>query len=89
MPVKKLFIGLFILASALSVVAVRHNNRLAFIALQQHEQKREQLQTEWGRLMIERATWTRQNNVAVDAGKRLAMTPPSPEKIVTLELGQR
>ncbi|MEM7193569.1 MAG: cell division protein FtsL [Pseudomonadota bacterium] len=77
-----------IMLSAWVVVTVRHQNRLAFIELQQHEKQKQQLQTEWGRLMIERATWTHQRNVAKDANDRLAMSAPSPEKIVTVELSK-
>ena len=88
----KLTLGLFMLVviSALLVVTVRHENRLAFVNLQEQENLRNQLQNEWGRLMLEKATWTDQNNIADDAGERLGMFPPAPEKIVTVQLdGER
>lgn len=75
-----------IMLSATAVIAVRHQNRLAFVALQEQEQQRDSLQAEWGRLMLEKATWTRQNNVADAANKNLEMTAPSADKIVTLDL---
>ncbi|MBX2868924.1 MAG: cell division protein FtsL [Acidiferrobacterales bacterium] len=82
----QLFMLSLVLISAAAVVAVRHQNRLAFVALQKEEQKRVDLQAEWGRLMLEKATWTRQHNVADTAKKQLSMLPPSPDKIVTLDL---
>lgn len=75
-----------VLVSATAVVAVRHQNRLTFVALQKQEQRHDELQAEWGRLMLERATWTRQHSVVDDARKRLGMVAPSPERIVTLQL---
>lgn len=84
----KLTLVLFVLVviSALMVVTVRHENRLAFVNLQGQENLRNQLQNEWGRLMLEKATWTDQNSIADDAGKRLGMLPPAPETIVTVQL---
>lgn len=75
-----------VLVSAVIVVTVRHKNRLEFIALQNQEQRHHELEAEWGRLMLEKATWTSQHNVADDAKKRLAMSAPSSDKIITLDL---
>ncbi|MEJ2177624.1 MAG: cell division protein FtsL [Gammaproteobacteria bacterium] len=75
-----------VLVSAVIVVTVRHKNRLEFIALQSQEQRHDELQAEWGRLMLEKATWTSQHNVADDAKKRLAMSAPGSDKIITLDL---
>ena len=77
---------LFTILIAMVVVTVRHQNRLAFIAWQKVEAERVELQSEWGRLMLEKATWAMRRNIAVDARKRLAMAPPAPEKIITLQL---
>lgn len=75
-----------VLGSAAAVVSVRHLNRLAFVDLQEQEQRHDDLQAEWSRLMLERATWTRQNSVVDDARERLGMLAPLPERIVTLHL---
>ena len=80
----QLFVLVLVMISAVAVVSVRHQNRLTFVALQQQEKRYDELQAEWGRLMIEKATWSGQHNVADDAKKRLAMTAPTEEKIVTL-----
>ncbi len=86
---KNIVLVVLIVASAIAVVAVRHQNRLVFVELQNYEKGREEYQLQWGRLMIEKATWTRQHNVADDAENTLEMTVPAPEKIITLELDQR
>jgi len=80
----QLFLLVLTLISAAAVVAIRHENRLEFVALQQQERERDALQAEWGRLMLEKATWTSQNNVAETAGKTLEMTAPAPDRIITL-----
>jgi len=85
----QLFILALVVVSAAAVVGVRHHNRLAFVALQKEEQKRVDLQAEWGRLMLEKATWTRQHNVADTAKKQLTMAAPSPDKIITLDLAPK
>jgi cell division protein FtsL len=81
-----LFLLAVVLVSALFVVTVRHQNRLSFIYLQNMEAQRDQLQSEWGRLMIEKATWAMEHNIADDAGTRLGMSPPPPDKIITVQL---
>ena len=75
-----------VLISSVFVVAIRHENRLAFIQLQKHEEARDELQTQWGQLMLEKATWAIEHNIAEDASMRLGMAPPPPEKIITVQL---
>ena len=75
-----------VLVSAMAVVTTRHENRLAFIELQNLESNRGKLQTEWGRLILEKSTWGIEHNIADDAGSRLNMFPPPPEKIITVHL---
>lgn len=75
-----------VLVSAYSVVTVRHENRLAFVQLQNQEEIRDHLQAEWGRLMLEKATLAIEHNIAEDAGVRLGMLAPPPGKIITVQL---
>ena len=78
-------LGLLVI-SALVVVTVRHQNRLAFVELQSLEEARDQLQVEWGRLMLERARLSVEYNIADQAGDELKMAPPVPGEIITVEL---
>ena len=80
------FLLVAVLVSAFFVVTVRHQNRLSFVYLQDLETQRDQLQSEWGRLMIEKATWAVEHNIADDAGTRLGMSTPPPDKIITVHL---
>lgn len=81
-----IFMLVVVLISALLVVTVRHENRLSFIALQKAENQRTHLQFEWGRLMLEKATWAMENNIADDASNRLGMLTPSSAKIITVQV---
>ena len=75
-----------VLISALFVVSTRHENRLAFIQLQQQEENRNKLQTEWGRLMLEKARLSIEHNITEQAGQQLGMAPPAPQEIITVQL---
>ncbi len=77
---------ILVLISALLVVTVRHENRLSFIALQELENQRNHLQSEWGRLMLEKGAWTTKHNIADEAGNRLGMLAPPSAQIVTVQL---
>ncbi len=77
---------LAIVVSAMAVVTVRHQNRLAFIEWRQVEAEKVELQSERGRLMLEKATWASRRNIMDEARQRLGMVPPPPDKIITLTL---
>lgn len=79
---------LLVIFSALTVVTVRHENRLAFAHLHDLDNSLDQLKTEWGRLLIEKTTWNTRHNIADSVGSRLGMHPPPPEKIVVVRLGR-
>jgi len=80
---------LAVVVSAIAVVTVRHENRLAFIEWGKAEAEKIELQSEQGRLMLERATWARRRNIVDDARHRLQMTEPAPHRIVTIQLEER
>ena len=58
----------------------------ASTALQNLENERDKLQAEWGRLMLEKATWSIGHNLSEDATTRLGMSPPEPDAIITVDL---
>ncbi len=72
--------------SALMVINIRHQSRLAFIAYQKEEERADRLDDEWGRLLLEKATWSIEHNIAHEAENKLGMITPSPDQIVTLKL---
>ncbi len=77
------------LGSAIAVVTVRHENRLAFIEWQERQDSKNVLQDEWGRLLLERATWNGENSIAEEAGNRFGMAAPDASEIVMIDLGER
>ena len=74
------------LVSAAAVVSVRHQNRLGFIAWRAAQAEKEELQSELGRLTLEKAIWAGRRNIVDDARQRLGMETPAPHKIITLTL---
>ena len=83
------FLSVISLVSALSVVVVRHQNRLEFLEVRSAEEQRDQLNDEWGRLQLEKATWARHNLVEQAARQELGMVTPGPTDIVVVQLGTR
>lgn len=77
------------MVSAISVVIVRHKNRVAFVEYQQSQSQSDQLQIEWGRLKLEYATWAAAHQLADEAQANFKMVAPAPEDIVTIELDDR
>lgn len=83
------FLSVISLVSALYVVVVRHQNRLEFLQVRSAEEQRDQLNGEWGRLQLEKATWARHNVVEQAARQELGMVTPGPTDIVVVQLGAR
>lgn len=65
-----------VVISALFVVNVRHQHRLAYLAFQTEESVRDDLNDEWGQLLIESNVWASAQRVEKDASKRLSMRAP-------------
>jgi cell division protein FtsL len=72
--------------SAAGVIYVRHQHRLAFLALHAAEAERDRLNIEWGQLLLERATHTGQPIVEDQARRRLGMAAPAPDDTNILQL---
>lgn len=78
-------LALTVLASAISVVYVKHIGRAQFVELQKLESKRDHLNEEWGRLLIELGTYTTPGRVEYEARKRLKMIVPTPDMTVVIK----
>lgn len=70
--------------SATAVVLLRHEHRLAYVALQQAQERRDELNIEWGQLLLEQSTWSIHHRVEIEATKRLGMVVPEPDQISVL-----
>ncbi|QOC24153.1 cell division protein FtsL [Wenzhouxiangella sp. AB-CW3] len=65
-----------LLASAVGVVAMRHEARQQFVALQQAEAARDEQQVEWSRLQLEQAWLAESGRIERAARERLDMQSP-------------
>lgn len=65
-----------VLITALSVVTVRHQHRIAYSEYQAEEARRDALNDEWGQLLIEENLWAFPHRIEKDAIELLAMRLP-------------
>ena len=75
---------LLVTVSAITVVYLRHQHRLSYVALQRAQQVRDDLNIEWGQLLLEQSTWAMHHRVEAEANRKLGMAAPDPDRIVVL-----
>jgi len=73
-----------IAVTALGVVLTTFNSRHLLNQLQQLEQERNQLQVEWGQLLLEQSSLVAQGKMEETAISQLGMEVPVPEHVVVL-----
>ena len=69
------------LAAAIGVVYVKHSNQMVFKQIQEQRQAYHRLQTDWGRLLLERGTLAAYARVEQEAVRRLRMHRPDPSRV--------
>lgn len=74
-----------VLLSAVSVIYTKHMSRAEFVALQQLENQRDDLNEEWGRLLLEQSTWGSPGRVDQHARSRLDMQVPTRDVTVMVQ----
>lgn len=79
-----LVVLLFTAVSALGVVMTTFRSRHLLHELQKLEQERNQLQVEWGRLLLEQSSLVAQGRVEDAALGQLGMEVPAMDRIVVL-----
>jgi len=67
--------------SSFFVINAKHENRQAFVELQKLKNQRYQMETEWGQLQLEQATWAAHGRVEQIARSNLEMITPSMESV--------
>lgn len=85
----RLLVGLLsisVLFSAFAVVFSKHMSRTWFVELQTLQQYRDDLQTEWGQLLLEQNTWASQSRVERIARQELDMVLPQADQIMFVSL---
>lgn len=73
---------ILVLFSAVAVVMTKHAGRSEFVVMQQLENQRDQLNEEWGRLLLEESTWASPGRVEQQAGNKLNMQVPTSDNTV-------
>jgi cell division protein FtsL len=73
---------MFLLSSGLSVVLTTHQNRSAFNELQELKDEANELETEWGQLLIEQSTFGVEGRIEEKAASQLLMQLPDLSEIV-------
>jgi cell division protein FtsL len=88
MPKQFALLVVAVMACALSVIELRHRNRLLFAQLQTLTHERDALNTEWGQLLLEQGAWSEQRRVEETARVRLGMAMPAGEQVVVVRAGR-
>jgi cell division protein FtsL len=78
-----------VLVSGLFVVATTHHNRFAFNELQELREQANQLEMEWGQLLIEQSTFGVEGRIEQKALEKLQMEVPDISSIVMVSHEQR
>lgn len=79
------FLVTSVVISALSMVYVRHQHRIAYTILHAEQQRRDALADEWGQLLIEENLWSFPHRIEKDASKQLSMRAPNLDEVVFIE----
>ena len=70
--------------SALAVIDARNENRMLFARLQQLRQQRDQINVEWGQLLLEQSTWSTHARIEQVATQKLGMVMPQHVEIAVV-----
>jgi len=84
MPRPILILILAIVVCSMAVIELRHRNRLLFAELQSVTRDRDQLNTEWGQLLLEQGAWSEHRRVEETAKVRLGMAAPASDQVVVV-----
>lgn len=87
MRIERLFpwLGLALLGSAFLVVHAKHHSRQHFVELEALKARRDALDIEWNRLLLEQATWATPTRIERVARDRLRMRLPPADQIVIVD----
>lgn len=80
-----LVIIIAVIITSVGVVYSKHLGRIEFVALQKLEQRRDHLNEEWGRLLLEQSTWASPARIEQQAELRLEMVTPTADMTVVIK----
>ncbi|MFQ5544689.1 MAG: cell division protein FtsL [Acidiferrobacterales bacterium] len=76
------FLVMLVMLTAMTVVMLRHQSRLLFVEYQSLQAKRDSLNIEWGKLLLEEGAWSEHRRVETLARDRLHMATPVARRVV-------
>jgi len=77
-------LGLAVFLSAIALIDARHQNRVLFEQLEQLHQQRDQLNIDWGRLLLEQSTWSTHAYIEQSATQKLDMGIPADPQVLVV-----
>lgn len=80
-PLVIFILFVLVLGSAIAVAFSADSNRKKVNQLFELTYQRDQLQADWGRLVLEHSTWTSHNRIEVLAINQLQMLIPAPAEV--------
>ena len=89
-PARWLTVGLMgmVLASAFAVVLVTYQTRVQFAELERLRQRNQQLDEQWGRLLLEESAFSSPSRVERLARDELKMAEPGDDQVRWLDLNE-
>ncbi len=79
-----LLAAVVVFASAVQLVVYRHESRKFFVELQSLRETKQNLDHEWGQLLLEQATWGTRIRIEKAAYEELGMLTPGTDQVVEL-----
>jgi len=73
---------ILLITTAIGMVYTKHKNRKLFIELQSLQLERDDMNTEWGKLQLEQATWGAHGRIEQFARKKLRMDLPGSGEVI-------
>jgi len=78
-------LGVAVFLSAIALIDARHQNRVLFEQLEQMHQERDQLNIDWGRLLLEESTWSTHAYIEQSATQKLDMGVPADPQVLVVK----
>jgi cell division protein FtsL len=78
-------LGVAVFLSAIALIDARHQNRVLFEQLEHLHQERDQLNINWGQLLLEQSTWSTHAYIEQSATQRLEMGIPADPQVLVVK----
>jgi len=78
-------LGVAVFLSAIALIDARHQNRVLFEQLDQMHAERDQLNVDWGRLLLEESTWSTHAYIEQSATQKLEMGQPANPQVLVVK----